>query len=148
MNITKPFNLELMNSTPTKEGSKYLVTFECHKPDWDRFIDAETAGIVFEAVVQPTHSKIELKDGPLSKEADSLCTVKNWNEYASYVMGYTDLSVLIIDYCKITSHVELDHDVAAAWKFNNLKSKMFNWYEAEKNKKLRVNETPLDCNII
>ena len=163
LNSNELFSLELMNPSAIKDDNKYLVTFELHKPDWDKFMDAETAGMVLRIqgrVVPSILEEDKLKDGPISKEARMMCKAGIWDEYAALThetnmfasgetnidgtISYANLKDMIYQVCNITSRAELDYNVAAAWKFNNLKSKLYCWDEAKKNEILKVNESVWD----
>lgn len=146
----KPFCLDLMNPnqsfSKTKDGAKYRVSFEVTQEDWQRFVDAETAGMVIEAQMMVTARNTKPvekpKGGSLSKNAAMMCQESDFQNYVIYnavSLGINpngdpneeDAKLYIYKYCGITSRAELDHSEVAAMAYENLKSDYLKWLGEE-----------------
>jgi hypothetical protein len=136
------FSLELMNPNPTssktKDGPKYRVSFEMHKEEWQKFMDANTNGMILEFQGRVTETakkpigKIpekKVKGGPLSVECAMWCQDELPNKYAITEHGYADFQHMVYDQCRIESRRLLDHDETAAYNWNRIKSDFCTWAE-------------------
>ena len=149
----EPFQFEAMNpntrASKTKDGSKYFLTVELDQPDWQMFMDANTAGMVLEmqgrVVADNSKSaeqiRIEMleknklsftekpKGGPISKNAGMLCGEIEAN-YFAIDKGFADMKEMIYGRCKIESRAELDHNPDAAFRYKMVKSEYITSCEA------------------
>jgi hypothetical protein len=154
----EPFPFEGMNPNPsfskTKDGPVYRISFEVDQDLWQKFVDANTAGMIVDAnmivtarnIAEPKKTKEPKPDRPkggnLAKEAGKICGVTNFQIYAKMKLeaagapepielSALDAVIFLRAACGVDSRAELDHNKTAAKAFKDLMHDYSQWCETQ-----------------